>query len=169
MKYSFEYRFGYKLIYSFGSLIINLLLIMYLIPALMTYEGKFLQVLYVFTLLFFLFFFNRYYFNLYKIMPYKIEADEEKIVCSHFMFGSKIHTIRFDEVDKLSGGIFDGKATGLMKVHNRKEGITIGFFHKINDARTLETLILSKVSKQLYDEVIDKFNIKKASLRKRTK
>ena len=169
MKYSFEYRFGYKLIYSFGSLIINLLLIMYVIPALMTYEGKLVQILYVFTLLLFLFFFNRYYFNLYKIMPYKIEADEEKIVCSHFMFSGKIYTIIFDEIDKLSGGIFDGKVRGLMKVHNQKDGITIGFFHKIHDAKTLETLILSKVPKKLYDEVIDKFNIKKESLRKRKK
>ena len=89
-------------------------------------------------------------------MPYKIEADEEKIVCSHFMFSGKIYTIIFDEIDKLSGGIFDGKVRGLMKVHNQKDGITIGFFHKIHDAKTLETLILSKVPKKLYDEVIDK-------------
>jgi len=165
MKYIFEYRLGYRLIYRFGSVMIDLLLIFYLLPVFFSYEGKLFQILYILSLLFLLFFFNKYYLNLYKIMPCKIEADEEKIVCSKFMFSSKTCTLRFDEIDKLSGGIFDGKLRGLMKVYNQKEGITLGFFHKIHDAKTLETLILSKVSKGLYNEVIGKLNIKKDSIK----
>lgn len=167
MKYIFEYRLGYRLIYSFGNLIINILIIIYLIPAIMTFEGKIFQIAYIAFLMLIMFFFNKYYLNLYRIMPYRIEADDEKMIFSEFLFDNKSITLSYKEIDKLSGGIFDGKGTGLMKVHNTGEGITVGFFHKINDARTLESLILSKVDKKLYDEVIDKFNIRKENLRKK--
>ena len=41
--------------------------------------------------------------------------------------------------------------------HNR----TIGFYDKIKDSRKLETFILSKVSRNIYNEVVERLGMKK--------
>lgn len=106
--------------------------------------------------LFALYFINKSYFEFYKIVPYKIEADDEKIVCNDFLFRTKKVTIYYKDIDSLSGGIFVGKYRGLMKVCDGKNKRCIGFFDRMTDANKLITIILSKVDKKIYDEIIQK-------------
>ncbi len=106
--------------------------------------------------LFALYFLNKSYFEFYKIVPYKIEADEEKITCSDFLFRTKTVTIYYKDIDSLSGGVFDGKYRGLMRVCDGKNKRCIGFFDRMIDSNKLITIILSKVDKNIYDEVIKK-------------
>ena len=89
---------------------------------------------------------NKTYLYLYKILPYRIEADDEKMVCTDFLFSKRHVTVFFKDITTLTGGIFD----------------------KMKDARQLETLILSKVSKELYDEVVERvgLNNKRKSIKK---
>lgn len=104
---------------------------------------------------------NKQYLNLYKILPYKIEADEEKMVCSDFFFSAKKITIHYKDINSLSGGIFEGKFGGLMKVCDGKNNVCIGFFGKMKNVKQLQTFILSKVERSIYDDVLNKVKARK--------
>jgi hypothetical protein len=89
-------------------------------------------------------------------MPYKIEADEKKILCSDFFLAKKNVTIYYQDISKLSGGIFDNRISGLMKVCEERKNVCIGFYHRLNNSNKLATIILSKVNRPIYDEVLEK-------------
>jgi hypothetical protein len=105
--------------------------------------------------LFVIYYLNKSYINFYKLVPYKIEVDAEKLVCTEFIFKDKSITILIKDIDSISGGIFEGKYRGIMKVCDGKNKMCIGFFDRLNDSSKLVTLILSKVDKKIYDKVIE--------------
>jgi len=94
-------------------------------------------------------------------VPYKIEVDDEKIICSHFLFRDKTITILIKDIESISGGIFDGRYRGLMKVCDGKNKLCIGFFDRLKNSSKLVTLILSKVDKKIYDKVIEQIQSSK--------
>jgi hypothetical protein len=104
---------------------------------------------------------NKSYFTYYKILAYKIEADDEKIVCSEFLFSNKVITIHYSNIESLKGGVFERKSSGIMKVFDGKNNVTIGFSQKMRDSSKLITLILSKVKKEIYDDVIENLTAKR--------
>ena len=112
---------------------------------------------------------NKSYFTFYKLVPFKIEADDDKLVCSHFLFRDKKITIHYKDIESLKGGIFEAKYRGLMKVSDGKNKISIGFFDRMKDSSKLITLILSKVDKKIYDEVINKLESVKIKREPKTK
>lgn len=151
---AFTYPLFYKIILRFGNIPLTLLLILYLIPS-VVYVDKDLVLLIpliISTLLIYLL--NRQYITLYKILPYKITIENGKMICSEFLFSNREVTINFCDIDKLKGGIFEGKLYGILKVYDGKNKIYIGFFNKIKNSKLLGTIILSKVNKNVYDEVI---------------
>jgi hypothetical protein len=103
-----------------------------------------------------LYYLNKSYFEFYKLVPYRIDVDDEKIICSQFLFRKKKVTIYYKDIESLSGGIFVGRYRGLMKVCDGKNKICIGFFDRLKDVNKLITMILSKVDKKIYDEVLQK-------------
>ncbi len=152
---SFTYPLLWKFIYRYGNLVITPLLLLYAL-SLVTLIDRNLIVLIPFLLsLFILYFLNKSYINFYKLVPYKIEVDCEKIFCSEFLFRDKTVTIFIKDIDSISGGIFDGRYRGLMKVCDGKNKLCIGFFDRLNNSSKLVTLILSKVDKKIYDKVIE--------------
>jgi hypothetical protein len=94
-------------------------------------------------------------------LAYKIEADDEKIVCSEFLFSKKVITINYSDIESLKGGVFERKSSGIMKVFDGKNNSTIGFSQKMRDSNKLITLILSKVKKEIYDDVIESLTAKR--------
>jgi hypothetical protein len=48
-----------------------------------------------------------------------------------------------------------------MKVYDGKNHVTIGFSQKMKNSQKLITLILSKVKKEIYDEVIEQLTDKR--------
>ena len=152
---SFTYPLLWKFIYRYGNLVITPLLLVYAL-SLVTLIDKNLIILIPFLLsIFILYYLNKSYINFYKLVPYKIQIDEEKIICTDFLFRDKKVTIFIKDVDSISGGIFEGKYRGLMKVCDGKNKLCIGFFDRINNSSKLVTLILSKVDKKIYDKVIE--------------
>lgn len=163
---TFLYPFYVKFIYRFGNILATLLLILYLIPVVVGLDQNKYLIIPLVVSLFFLYFINKKYLTLYKAMPYKIETDDEKMVCTDFIFSNKKVVIYFIDIESLSGGIFDGKLRGIMKVCDGKNKICIGFSEKIKDSKTLMTIILSKVRKEIYDDVINKLQaLKKAKIK----
>jgi hypothetical protein len=109
---------------------------------------------------------NRTYLTYYIILPYKIEADDEKMICSDFLLSKKVVTIYFKDIEMLQGGVFSGRSSGIMKLRDSKSKLQVGFSQKMKNSEKLIAVILSKVSKDLYDEVIS--NLTERRHRKKT-
>ncbi len=163
---TFTYSFIFKIIFRFGNIFITLLLSIYLVPVIFYIDQNKFLILPLIISLIILYLTNRSYLIYYKLLPYKIEADEEKMICSNFLFSKKVITIYYKDIDMLKGGVFSGKSSGVMKVSNSKSNLQIGFSPKLNNSEKLIALILSKVSKELYGEVIE--NITEKRHRKKT-
>ncbi|MBX2975153.1 MAG: hypothetical protein KF721_03395 [Ignavibacteriaceae bacterium] len=162
----FTYPLIYRLIYKFGNIPVSLILLLYLPPLIITFKWEYKYIVSGLFLIAAIIFINRYFYVIAKSIAYKIETDDEKLTATQFLGSGKTVNISFDEIDKLSGGIFDGKPRGMMRIENTASNKTIAFFHSIENARILEALILSKVKKELYDAVIDKFTQKKEKVQK---
>lgn len=154
----FTYPVFWKFVYRYANLIITPFLLLYGLSLVTLIDKSLIMILPLIIAFILLYLLNKSYLEFYKIVPYKIEADEEKIVCSQFLFRNKTVTIYIKDIDSLSGGIFSGKYRGVMRVSDGKNKIIIGFFDKMKNSTKLVTLLLSKVDKKIYDDVIE--NIK---------
>ena len=138
------YSLGYKLIFRYGNIPISFVFVMYLLPVITNFTYEWSKIAYLFVFILLIIVLNRHYLKLYKLMPYKIEMDDEKLVFTDFTINDRTVTMKFEDIVSLKGGIFDGKISGLMKITDTN-GNEVGFFHKLTNAKQLETIILSKV------------------------
>ena len=158
---TFTYSPIFKIIFRFGNIIVTIFLLLYCIPLIMNIDANKILILPLVLSLLLIYIINRSYFTYYKILAYKIEADDEKIVCSEFLFSKKVITINYNDIESLKGGVFERKSSGIMEVNDGKNNVTIGFSQKMKDSNILITLILSKVKKEIYDDVIENLTAKK--------
>lgn len=166
---TFTYSFFWRFIYRYANVVISLLLIFYIIPLAINIDKNLTLILPFVVSLFLLYYINKSYFIFYKLVPYKIEADDQKIVCTNFLFRSKTVTIYYNDIESLTGGIFEGKYRGLLKICDGKNKICIGFFDRMKNSSKLVTLILSKVDKKIYDDIIIKLESIKIKPEKKNK
>ena len=152
---TFTYPLLWKFIYRYGNLVITPLLLLYTLSLVILIDKNLIILIPFLLSLFILYFLNKSYINFYKLVPYKIEIDNEKIICTDFLFRNKTITIFIKDVESISGGIFDGRYRGLMKLCDGKNKLCIGFFDRLNNSSKLVTFILSKVDKKIYDKVIE--------------
>lgn len=158
---TFTYPIFWKFIYRFGNILLTPLLLFYAL-SLVALIDKNLVILIPFLLsLFILYFLNKSYINFYKLVPNKIEIDGENLICSEFLFRNKKIIIEIKNIESISGGIFDGRYRGLMKVCDGKNKICIGFFDRLANSSKLVTFILSKVDRKIYDKVIEQIQSSK--------
>lgn len=165
-KQIFTYPFLFRIIFRYGNIMITPLLLLYTIPLVTFLDEKVILAFPLLVNLFIIYFLNRHYFNLYKILPYLIEADDEKITCSKFFVSKQEVVIYYKDVSSLSGGIFENKISGLMKVCDGTNNLCIGFYQRLNNSSKLATILLSKVNLNLYDIVLDKIKFGKGKVRK---
>jgi len=158
---SFSYPYLFRLIFRYGNILITPIIIIYSVPLIYHFDQKPILAFPIIVNLLIVYFLNRHYFNLYKILPYTIEADDEKLVCSNFFLSNKTKTIYYEDISSLAGGIFDNKISGIMKVWDEKNNFSIGFYHKLTNSQKLATIILSKVRRPIYDEVLEKIKSRK--------
>src|SRR3990170_7940127 len=140
-KQTFTYPFLFRIIFRYGNIIITPLLLLYTIPLVVFLDEKIILAFPLLVNIFLIYFLNRHYFNLYKILPYLIEADNEKIICSKFFLSKKEVVIFHKDVTSLSGGIFENKISGLMKVCDGKNNVYIGFYQRLNNSGKLATIL----------------------------
>lgn len=153
---TFTYPLLFRIIFRYGNIVITLLLIIYSIPLAAYLDDKKILIIPLVVTLLIIYFLNKHYLNLYKILPYKIDVDDAKIICSGFFLSRKEIIIHYENIEYLSGGIFENKISGVMKVYDGKNGVYIGFYQRMTNSSKLATIILSKVKRKLYDEVLEK-------------
>lgn len=152
----YTYSWFWKFVYRYGNIVITPLLLLYIFPIALNLDKNLLLIVPFVLSLFLLYYINKSYFNFYKLVPGTIETDGETLICSGFLFRDKKIIIKIKDIESLSGGIFDGKYRGLMKVCDGKTKICIGFFDRMKDSEKLLAVILSKVDRKIYDSVIEK-------------
>ena len=152
----FTYSVFWKFVYRYLNVVLTPLLILYILPIGLRLDKDLILFIPFILSVYILYYLNKSYFIFYKLVPYKIEADDEKIICSQFISKQKEITILMKDIDSLSGGIFDGRYRGLMKVSDGKNKLAIGFFDRMIGSQKLVTLLLSKVDIKIYNEVIPK-------------
>ena len=158
---SFTYSLIVKIIFRFGNIFVTLLLSIYLIPVFYYIDQNMILILPLIIGLIILYMVNRTYLTYYLILPYKIEVDDEKIICTDFLLSKKVVTIYYKDIDKIQGGVFSGRSSGIMKLRDGKSKLQVGFSQKMNNSEKLIALILSKVSKDLYNDVISNITDKR--------
>ncbi|MEJ2195210.1 MAG: hypothetical protein P8X73_10200 [Ignavibacteriaceae bacterium] len=167
MMQTFTYSFIFRMIFRYGNIVVTIFLLLYCVPLVMNIDTNKILILPIALSLLLIYIINRSYLTYYIILAYKIEADDEKILCSDFLLSNKVITIYYADIENLKGGVFERKSSGIMKVYDGKNNVTIGFSQKMKDSQKLITLILSKVKREIYDEVIeqltDKRNIKNSA------
>ncbi|OIP64150.1 MAG: hypothetical protein AUK34_00310 [Ignavibacteria bacterium CG2_30_36_16] len=155
---TFRYSIFYRLVYKYANIPLTIFLALYLIYWGAAIDKHIIYLLpFLFTLLI-VYFLNKHYLLLYKIMPFKIEADDEKLICSKFFMSKKVRTIYFNNIEKLEGGLFEGKPRGIMRLCDGQSKVWIGIYQNIINGRELGTLILSKVQAEVYNSVLEKIN-----------
>jgi hypothetical protein len=153
---TFTYPLFFGLLYRYGNIVVTFLLVVYSLPLIVTLDKNELYIIPLLISLLIIYYLNKHYLNLYKILPYKIEADDEKIICEKFFLSKKSFTIYYKDIESLKGGIFENKLSGVMKVYDGKNSIAFGFYTNLQNSNKLVTIILSKVKRSLYDEVLGK-------------
>lgn len=161
----FTYSIFYKFLYRFGNIpgTIILSFFLYSFASFLNYSLYYLFPFGVTALL--IYFVNKQYLTLYKILPYKISLDADSIICSNFLFSKKKVIIRFEDIEKLEGGIFNGKLNGLIKVWDSKSKICIGFYYKVNNSKLLVKTILLNIKETVYIEAMQNARIDLKNLR----
>lgn len=161
------YSFFIKFLYRYGNIFITLLMILNLIPLVIYLDTNVYFIIPIAITLLIIYFTNRFYFLIYKSFPFRIEADEEKLVCTDFMFRNKEVVIYYNKIKSISGGIFEGRLSGIMKVCDGEKNICITFSHRIKNSTKLIATILSKVDKKIYDEKINSLQKISSKIRKK--
>lgn len=151
----FEYSLFAKLVYKYGNIPITFFLILYTIVSLTTILQNIYYVVFAIINLLLIYFINKKYFEIYKHFPFRIEVDDEKIVGVNFFFLRKRIEIRFEEITELTGGIFDGKLYKPMYIQGRDSNFKIGFYNHIKNIKDLATIILTKIPKSKYEELMN--------------
>ncbi len=151
---TYTYPFMYFLLYRFGFFLLSLLLLLNLLSALIYLSESIWWMFPALISALLVYLLNKYSLMLHRILPYKITADSEKIICSKFFLSSKQIIIYYRNISKLSGGIFEGKLRGVMKIHDGRNNTTVGFFHTIKNHNEFGTTILSRIPKQVYDDML---------------
>jgi hypothetical protein len=153
---TYKYSFFSKLLYSYGNIPLTILLLIYLGTSII---GILLHWYYIFFAsinIAIIIWLNRHYLKTYKQFPFTLSADNEKLICSDFFLTSKIVEIKFENIDKITGGIFSGYPTRPVYIHDNVQNITIGFYPSAGKFNELLLTIMKNINEDLYQQLIDK-------------
>jgi hypothetical protein len=162
---TFKYSFISKLFYKYSIILVNLLLLLYLFFSIfaITQDWKFIFPLLINLILVYIL--NRYYLKIYKSFPFKIIADNEKIICSDFILKDRTLEIHHSEITKITGGIFSGSK--FMPLYISTSKTKIGISRHIINYNELLKIVLSNIPKELYLNLLD--NIQKNAISNKSK
>jgi hypothetical protein len=165
----FKYPLFARFLYRYANIPISLVLLVHLLISAVAIQQEWYNVFPLLINLLILYVLNRFYLKVYRSFPFKIEVNNEKMICSDFFFSSKKIEVFHTDLDNIRGGIFSGAPTRPVYVHDGKQDVTLGLFIHIKNFNKLLTVILSNVTPQLYKELTDKMSNMKSERDKRKK
>ena len=167
MAYTFTYPLLYRFIFRYGNIPATIIMLVYFVMSIMNYKSGLFYLAPAIIVGLLIYLLNKKYTQIYKTVPFTITIEEDKLIGSDFLFSDKKIVISFKNIDKLEGGIFERKLTGFMKCYDSKENVWMAFHSKIKKSNVLQTLILSKIREEVYNEVIEKIGLKPEDFKKK--
>ncbi|MBV6421116.1 MAG: hypothetical protein DAHOPDDO_02385 [Ignavibacteriaceae bacterium] len=152
----FTYPFLFRIVFRYGNLIVTPIVILYSVALITFLKEEIIFTVPLVINLLIIYFLNKHFMKLKKILPYKIEVDEQKVICSDFFLSRKEIVFHYEDIKSLSGGIFENKLTGIMKVCAENKNLCFGFYQRLNKSAKLATILISKVNRPLYDQVLQR-------------
>lgn len=153
---TYTYPFFSKLFYRYGNIPVTLLLIVYLAASVVGIFEHWYFIFFVLINLLLIVSLNKYYIKTYILFPFKITANNEKIICTEYFLSKKTIEIKLQDIDKITGGIFSGFPTRPIYLHDSNQNVTVGFYSHAGKFNELLKTILQNINDTLYSELIEK-------------
>lgn len=153
---TFTYSAFARLFYRYANIPITLILLLSLLTALGGLYTSWIYIIPTVVDIIIIYVVNRYYIKSYKRFPYKIEVDNEKMICTDYFFSRKQIELDHSSITKITGGIFSGNIARPIYLHEKKNNIVIGFNSHLKDYDKLLTIILSNIKQELYNDLLTK-------------
>lgn len=151
---TFKYSLLSKIIYRYANIPATFFLLLYLVSS-FTYIFKEWYYVFPFLLnLFIIFILNRYYLRSYKLIPFKIDINNDKMICSDYFKKSVVHEIYLNDIDTIEGGSLSGTPAKPILIHSKKDDVFVGISPHIKNHNKLVTIILSNVKQDVYNTVL---------------
>lgn len=169
----FKYSLISQIIYRWMNIPISLLLILQIYVSVFNITHNLYLIIPLLINITILYYLNKFYMFTYSHFPFEIIASNEKLICRNFFDKSKELIIYNKDIIEIKGGLFSGNLARPIYISDGKN--IIGFHSHLKDSNKLLTIILSNISKELYDSLLDKMKIKqenfqdKSSNRKKKK
>lgn len=154
MPEKFIYPLFFRVFYTYGNIPFTLLLIFYLVQVISRSQYDTMHIIFLVLGFSMIILLNRKYFQLYKNLPMELKIIDGKISAQKFFLSGRSLEMNFNEITALSGGIFEGKLSGMIMIIDDKNDKQLVISDRIKNYNILLTTILSKINKPLYDEVI---------------
>ncbi|MFZ1290552.1 MAG: hypothetical protein WAR79_10700 [Melioribacteraceae bacterium] len=90
---------------------------------------------------------------MYKTFPFKIETNNEEMICSDFVINDRKVTIKHSDITDINGGIFSGRTYKPLYIIT--DETKVGISPHLKNYNELLKIILTNVSKQLYLKLLD--------------
>jgi hypothetical protein len=152
----FTYSIFARVFYRYANIPITLLLLLSLITALGGLYTNWIYIVPVVVDVIIMYAVNRYFIRSYKRFPYRIEANNEKIICTDYITGGKKVELNHTSITKISGGIFSGNLARPIYLYDGNNDIEICFNSHLKDYDKLLTIILSNITQELYENLLNK-------------
>jgi hypothetical protein len=110
-----------------------------------------------------IYFLNRFYFRAYRRFPFKLDMDNERMICYDYAFSDKKIEVRLADIRDIQGGIFGKNLTRPIYVYYGEETHPIGIHNHLKEFDNLMTIILSNISQPLYNDLLERIKNKQTS------
>jgi hypothetical protein len=150
---TFKYTFFSKIFYRYSVIPVNLLLLFYIFVSVISIPSDWKLIFPLLIKIILLYIFNRFYFKMYKTFPFKIETNNEEMICSDFVINDRKVTIKHSDIIDITGGIFSGRTYKPLYIIT--DETKVGISPHLKNYNELLKIILTNVSKQLYLKLLD--------------
>lgn len=151
---TFKYSGFAKFIYRYANIPSTIILLIHLLYSLAMLLENWIYIFPLTINALVIYFINRFYLKSYKTFHFRIETDNEKMICKDFINKNKVVDIYYTEITNITGGIFSGNAARPIYIHTHKH--VIGFHAHLRDFNKLITIILSNIPQVLYNDLLGK-------------
>jgi hypothetical protein len=153
---TFKYSLISKLVYRYGNIPVTIILVTYVTVLFPEIFSHWYYIFFAVINLFLIVALNKYFIMTYKIFPFKISADNQRILCSDFFLSNKTTEIQFQNIDWIKGGIFSGYPTQPIYLHDSTQNKRIGIYVNTNELKQLLQIILQNINGNLYKDLLEK-------------
>lgn len=164
----FYYSWFARVVYRYANVLLTGLLLISALVSLGEITKGWINVIPFLIHVILIYVLNRFYFNIYKHFPFKIFADNEKMICEDFMNQRKRLEIYHADITSLEGGMFSGNPLKPIYI-TTKDGNKIGINQHLKDFNGLLTIILSNIPQELYSGLLNKIKDMEPSKRENKK